>query len=182
MADETTFYEGGPETFEEYVAEILAKGPTKGEKGMSLLLTCIDYRYPRRILDAMQRLGPVMPYDQFILAGSSLGACRKDWREVLVQHIAGARELGHRIERLVILDHRDCGAYQHPRKLGIPVDALPEGLDPDVRPSVEKKVHETVLAHVLPLLRADFARYKIPNLAIDAWLLTRDQDDKLTVW
>ena len=59
-----------PMTFEAYASEVLGKG------GMSMLLTCIDYRYPRRVLDAMARLLPTVAYDQFILAGASLIVAR----------------------------------------------------------------------------------------------------------
>ncbi len=179
MADESWTETAGVETFEAYVAEVLAADARKKDGTMSLLLACIDYRYPRRILDAMQRFSAGVPYDQFILAGASLGASREDWLNVLVQHVNGARELGHRIERIVILDHRDCGAYQQPRKLGIPERVLPLGLPVDVLPSVEKQCHESVLAQVVPVLRSRLSN--IPNLVIDAWLLTREQDDRMTV-
>ncbi|HYH45696.1 MAG TPA: hypothetical protein VEG34_08415 [Thermoanaerobaculia bacterium] len=179
MADESWTETADVETFEAYVADVLAADARKKDGTMSLLLTCIDYRYPRRILDAMQRFTPGVPYDQFILAGASLGASREDWLNVLVQHVDGARALGHRIERIVILDHRDCGAYQQPRKLGIPEYVLPVSLPKDILPSAEKMWHENVLAEVVPEIRRRLAH--IPNMKIDAWLLTREQDDPLAI-
>src|SRR5437867_1236541 len=79
MADETMADVERPKTFEEYVAAEQASDPKTGKKGMWLLLGCIDYRYPRRTVDAMHRIGPTIPYDQFILAGASLGACVPAW-------------------------------------------------------------------------------------------------------
>ena len=163
-----------PMTFEAYASEVL------GKDGMSLLLTCIDYRYPRRVLDAMSRIFPAMAYDQFILAGASLGACRTDWQDVLVQHVEAALFLKHDIRRIVILDHRDCGAYRHPRELEIPKKILKQGLPKDVLPSVEKECHQSVVSKLIPMLRKRLGG-RIPGLEFHAWLLTRDEDDRLQV-
>jgi len=157
-------------TFEEFAVEELEK------PGMSMLLTCIDYRYANRIVDTMQRLSLTGTYDQFILAGASLGACRRDWQKVLVEHIKGAIDLGHDIRRVVILDHRDCGAYKHPRKLDIPKDILKHGLPSDVLPSVEKACHQDVLSKLIPMLKEHPV---IARMEFRALLLTRDEDDEL---
>ena len=180
MTDETMADDQRPKTFEEYVAAEQASAPKPGKKGMWLLLGCIDYRYPRRTVDAMDRIGPNIPYDQFILAGASLGACVPAWQAVFVQHVQAALKLKHRIEQIVILDHRDCGAYQHPREIGVPKTILKDGLPPDVLPSREKAVHEGVLVQLVPVLK-DLLRHDIPKLKVSAWLLTRDQDDPLNV-
>jgi len=161
-------------TFEAYAPEIFAKG------GMSLLLTCIDYRYPRRVLDAMSRVLPGIAYDQFILAGASLGACRPDWQEVLVEHVKAALFLGHDIRRIVILDHRDCGAYRHPKELNIPPDILDVGLPKDVLPSVEQACHQAVLDKLIPMLRKQLDGL-VPGLEYHSWLLARDEDDPLAI-
>ena len=178
MTDETIADIERPCTFEDYVAAEQASDPKPGKKGMWLLLGCIDYRYPRRTVDAMHRIGPNIPYDQFILAGASLGACVPAWQAVLVQHVQAALALKHQIEQIVILDHRDCGAYQNPGKIGVPETILKEGLPRDVLPSREKAVHEHVLVQLVPVLK-DLLRKDIPNLKVSAWLLTRDQDDPL---
>lgn len=180
MPDETVADVQRPRTFEASVAAEQASDPNLGKKGMWLLLGCIDYRYPRRIVDAMHRIGPTVPYDQFILAGASLGACIPAWQAVLVQHVRAALKLGHQIEQIIILDHRDCGAYQHPREIGVPETILKEGLPKDVLPSVEKACHEGVLFKLVPVLKG-LLRDDIPNLKVSAWLLTRNEDDPLDV-
>lgn len=157
-------------TFEEFVAEEL------GKPGMSMLVTCIDYRYPRRIVDAMQRILPTAAYDQFILAGASLGACRPDWQKVLIEHIEAALALQHDIQRIVILDHRDCGAYRHPEKLKIPKEILARGLPEDILPSVEKAAHQEVLSKLIAMLKRHPV---IGRMEFRALLLTRDEDDEL---
>jgi len=146
--------------------------------GKALILTCMDYRYPRRVLDVMQRLRPGLAYDQFILAGAALGACRKDWRKMLVDHVVAANvHLGHNITDIFLLDHRDCGAYKKPRELGIPEKFLKYGLDPDVKPNVELRRHRRVFEKVLPLLRQELAALGAKPLRFHALLMTRETDD-----
>ena len=180
MADKTLADVQRPKTFEEYVAAEQASDAKRGKKGMWLLLSCIDYRYPRRVVDAMQRIAPAIPYDQFILAGASLGACNTKWQEVLVEHVRVALKLEHEIEKIIILDHRDCGAYQNPREINVPETILRDPLPIDVLPSVEKAVHESVLFQLVPVLEQKL-RDDIEDLTITAWLLTRDEDDPLQV-
>ena len=49
----------------------------------------------------------------FVLAGAAGGATKRpEWRKVLVDHIETARSIDHPIDRLIILEHRDCGAYK----------------------------------------------------------------------
>jgi hypothetical protein len=175
VADHTMKDVQQSKTFEEYAAAVFAKG------GMSLMLTCIDYRYPRRVLDAMSRVLPGVAYDQFILAGASLGACRPDWQEMLVDHVKAAKLLlNHDIRRIVILDHRDCGAFRIPKDLGIPSHILKKGLKRDVRPSVEKACHQGVLDQLIPMLREKLDPV-IPGLEFHSLLLARDEDDPLAI-
>lgn len=157
-------------TFDEFVAEEI------GKPGMAMLLTCMDYRYPMRIVDAMQRLSQSGLYDQFVLAGASLGACREDWQKVLIEHIRAALALGHDIRRIVVLDHRDCGAYRNPEKLQIPKEILAKGLPEDVLPSVEKACHQDVLSKLIAMLKKHPVTGKMEFRAL---LLTREQDDEL---
>ncbi|MGM9511391.1 hypothetical protein ACS5NO_26890 [Larkinella sp. GY13] len=77
-----------------------------------LLLSCMDLRLLDDIVRFMHRDNLANRYDQFILAGSSLGAnLHGAWNEVLFQHIETAVEL-HGIQDVYILEHRHCGAYE----------------------------------------------------------------------
>lgn len=79
-----------------------------------LLLTCMDYR----LLDAtnhyMAERGLKNKYDHVVLAGASLGALtekRPEWNQTFWDHLDLALEL-HQIHEVMVLDHRDCGAYK----------------------------------------------------------------------
>ncbi len=171
-------------TFNTYASEVLAKQDKLSPEYMALLISCMDYRYPHRIVDVMDAERLTGAYDHLVLAGASLGALVPDWREVLFQHIRAALALDHKIKKIVILDHRDCGAYKKKAApaLGLPSEVLNDilkgGLEDDILPSTEFKCHCEVVSKLIPLLKAEFAK-EIPNLKIDAILLTRDEDDEM---
>jgi len=79
-----------------------------------LLLTCMDFRLVDDIETYMNARGLKDKYDHVVLAGASLGALNDRfpaWSEVFWQHLDLAIEL-HEVHRVMLLDHRDCGAYR----------------------------------------------------------------------
>jgi hypothetical protein len=80
----------------------------------ALLLNCMDYRLTAATTRYMTDQGMAGLYDQVILAGASLGA-RTDkfpaWRTTFWEHLKVAIDL-HHIHEVVVIDHRDCGAYK----------------------------------------------------------------------
>ncbi len=153
--------------WESFVEEQLAPD-LEGAKGPEvLLLTCMDYRYAHRIVDVMDRRGLRQKYDMFVLAGAALGAnTNPGWRRALFSHIETARRIGHPINKVVILEHRDCGAYAHILRLKWS----------KVLPGRELEVHREQVEKLIPKLRRKF-----PGLKVVSVLLTRDEDDDLHV-
>src|SRR5712672_316304 len=67
--------------FESYVSEKIAPRLSKAANVPLLMLTCMDSRYPHRIIQTMDSKGLRGKYDQLILAGASLGIVHKrEWR------------------------------------------------------------------------------------------------------
>jgi len=156
--------------FEDYVSR-LAPTLTAAEKPTVFLLTCMDYRYAHRIVNVMDNQGLRRKYDIFTLAGAAAGANEIEaWRDVLVEHIKVARSIDHPIDRIMVLEHRDCGAY---KKFF--------GLDwAKVIPPVETAKHLEQVKILSAYLKHVFNE-EIPNLAIDSFLLARDEDDPLEI-
>lgn len=76
-----------------------------------LLLSCIDFRYPRRILDTMEREGLTGRYFHLALAGASHGAQHDPtWAKTFNDHLDFVVERGG-VTGVVVLDHLDCAAY-----------------------------------------------------------------------
>lgn len=156
--------------FEDYVTE-LAPTLAAAEKASVFLLTCMDYRYAHRIVNLMDHKGLRRKYDIFVLAGAAAGANEEEkWREVLVDHIKTARIVGHPIDRIMILEHRDCGAYK--QFFGLEWDK--------VLPPVEFEKHLEQV-EILRVYLEQVLHEEIPNLTIDSFLLPRDEDDRLQI-
>jgi carbonic anhydrase len=160
-----------PTTFERYVAAVLTPKAQKHEKPSVLLVTCMDYRYAHRIVDVMDRWGLRGKYDMFVIAGAAAGSNQMDaWRESLVSHIRTARCIGHPLDRIVVLEHRDCGAYRHFFKLQWEC----------VKPPDEEAKHKEQVELFVADMKKEFAK-EIPDLVIDALLLAREEDDELHI-
>ena len=97
----------------DYLSKYIPAETIKASGVPILLLTCMDSRYPQRILDTMDDLGLRGKYDQLILAGASLGVVHKnEWKETFLDQLGFALE-HHHVSEVFILDHRDCGAYKY---------------------------------------------------------------------
>lgn len=80
----------------------------------ALLLTCMDYRLVDELERYMALRGLTDKFDHVILAGASLGAMNDKypaWAETFWAHLDLAIKL-HSVHRVIVIDHRDCGAYK----------------------------------------------------------------------
>jgi len=80
----------------------------------ALLLSCMDYRLLDDVARYMNAQGLDDKYDHVILAGASLGADNTKflaWVTTFWEHLDTAIAL-HGVSRVIIIDHRDCGAYR----------------------------------------------------------------------
>lgn len=128
----------------EYLSKHIPPETTKASGVPILLLTCMDSRYPQRILDTMDSLGLQGKYDQLILAGASLGVVhKKEWQETFLDQLGFALE-HHHVSEVFILDHRDCGAYKY--FLGVTPDD----------PAKERQAHLDVCKAAVQVIAAKF--------------------------
>jgi len=103
--------------FESYVSQHIIPKIGKAANVPLLLLQCMDSRYPHRTIQTMDSMGLRGKYDQLILAGASLGVVHSEqWRNTFLDHL-GFAITEHGVKEVLILDHRDCGAY---KKLLVP--------------------------------------------------------------
>jgi carbonic anhydrase len=78
------------------------------------LLSCMDYRLVDDVARYMAKRGYDNKYDHVILAGASLAAVTgkfPPWNETFWQHLGVAIEL-HGVSKLIVVNHRDCGAFK----------------------------------------------------------------------
>jgi hypothetical protein len=126
----------------------------------ALLLNCIDYRLTAATTRYMTKREKDGKYDQFILAGASLGAQTDKfpaWGTTFWEHVQVAIDL-HSIRKIMVMDHRDCGAYK-----------VILGLDLAAKPKEEFDAHATQMRS----LRAEIGR-RHPQLAVELLLMGLD--------
>src|SRR5579863_727483 len=124
----------------------------------ALLLNCIDYRLTDKVTDYMAGRGLKEKYDQVILAGASLGAVTSrypDWGKTFREHLDIAIQL-HGVGRVIVIDHRDCGAYR-------------EFLGKDLTGDAEKALHATELRRLARRIHTTH-----PKLAVETLLMALD--------
>lgn len=132
--------------FESYVSEQIAPRLGRADKIPLLMLTCMDSRYPHRIIQIMDSKGLRGKYDQLILAGASLGVVHKpEWTTTFLDQLGFAIK-EHGVKEVLILDHRDCGAY---KKLLVP------GVGPE-DPEKEKTAHIKISKKAVSVITKKF--------------------------
>jgi hypothetical protein len=126
----------------------------------ALLLNCIDYRLINYVNRYMRLRGMTDDYDQVVLAGASLAAVYPgvpDWNHTFWDQLQVSSDL-HNIAKVIVLDHRDCGAFK-----------TYLGRDYGQEPDAETQVH----AVYLDTLRQQInGRY--PELDVELLLMSLD--------
>ncbi len=126
----------------------------------ALLLSCMDYRLVEDTERYMAGRGLRKKYDHVVLAGGSLGAVTEKlpaWSKTFWEHLNIALDL-HHIKKVILLDHRDCGAYKA---------FLGEDFSKDR--ARETEVHATQLRELKKQILA-----KQPTLAVEMLLMSLD--------
>jgi carbonic anhydrase len=78
----------------------------------AMLLTCIDPRFQTPIAGYMAEHMMTGKYSQFTFAGASIGVVApafKTWAPAFWDNVAASMQL-HHIPKVVVVNHRDCGA------------------------------------------------------------------------
>jgi hypothetical protein len=134
------------------VANLRAAGPTE-----VLLLSCMDFRLVDDTARHMKTRGLTGKYDHIILAGAALGALTEKfpaWNQTFWDHVSVAIDL-HKIQKVMVLDHRDCGAYK-----------VILGQDFAKDPAKETAIHSAQLKQLRKMIQA-----KYPTLAVELLLM-----------
>lgn len=126
----------------------------------ALLLSCMDFRLMDDVERYMSGRKLRDKYDHIVLAGASLGAITDKypaWSKTFWEHLDIAIKL-HNIHTVIVMDHRDCGAYK-----------VILGPDHAKDPKTEKDTH----AMQLKKLKAQITE-KYPKLKVEMLLMALD--------
>ncbi|MEI9888941.1 MAG: carbonic anhydrase [Rhizomicrobium sp.] len=126
----------------------------------ALALICIDYRLINDAVRFFDGLKLTDDYDQVELAGAGLAAVSRKFRSsnrAFWDHVTIAKTL-HNIQKVVVLDHRDCGAYK-----------VAFGDDYESEHDAETAQHKGVMLRAQAMLKR-----KHPDLASEFYLMALD--------
>ncbi|KAA0574923.1 twin-arginine translocation signal domain-containing protein [Azospirillum sp. B21] len=142
------------------MAPMMMSRPAQAGSVDTLLLSCMDYRLMGHVAGYMNARNMQANYDHVILAGASLGALtdkKPAWGEAFWDHVAVAKEL-HHIKRVIVMDHRDCGAYR-----------VFLGMDVASDPAKETEVHGQYLTKLKAMVKE-----RHPDLEVELLLMGLD--------
>jgi Putative carbonic anhydrase len=124
----------------------------------AVVLTCMDYRLVDDAVNYFNGRGLKNNYDQLVLAGASLGALGKlgpDWASTFWKHVDTSIQL-HHVHELVVVDHRDCGAY----KLAFGAEATADRAD-------ETALHRSYLRNLREQVATKYPELRMQLLLMD---------------
>ena len=126
----------------------------------AMLLNCIDPRFPENTIAYMRKRDMVGKYSQFVIAGGAIGVVApafKEWAPAFWGNLAASIQL-HHIPKVIVLNHRDCGAA----KIAYGAEAVKD-------PATDTETHKAALA----TFRAELAK-RHPDLKAETGLMALD--------
>ncbi len=143
------------------LAASLSRGARAGEGNYeAMLFTCIDPRFPEPTIKYMNNRHLVGKYSQFAMAGASIGVVAPAftaWRPAFWENLAASIQL-HHIPKVMVVNHRDCGAA----KIAFGADAVKDR-------ATETATHRAALAD----FRAQVAQ-RHPTMKVETSLMALD--------
>src|SRR5882724_3069160 len=126
----------------------------------AMLVSCIDPRMVAPVYKYMDQRGLTGQYSQLVIAGAAIAVVAPKfevWRPAFWDNLATTVQL-HHINRLIAIDHRDCGAAE-----------IAYGAASIANPQIETETHRKVLAE----LRSEVGKRQ-PGLTIETGLMALD--------
>jgi carbonic anhydrase len=126
----------------------------------AMLLSCIDPRMVAPVYKYMDGRGLTGGYSQFVIAGAAIAVVAPRfaaWRQTFWDNLASSLQL-HRINRVIAIDHRDCGAAK-----------IAYGAESIATPAAETATHKKVLTE----FRRELHR-RHPQFAVETGLMALD--------
>ena len=123
-----------------------------------LLLTCVDFRLQDEMKDFMEQRGLIDKYDNIELPGASLGIDdpkNPEWSDTFKQSLEVLKRL-HKFQRVIIMDHRNCGMYNAVYQRDI-----------SQNPDEEYTLHHQHLHHVKEIIKQQHPDLEIELLLMD---------------
>jgi carbonic anhydrase len=141
---------------------MLASGTAVAASGNyeAMVLSCIDPRFQDLVNKQQARNGLSGKYSAFTVAGASIGVVApafKEWHKTFWENLGASVQL-HNIKKVIVVNHRDCGAAK-----------IAYGDAKVANAAVETATHQAALMEFRQQLKE-----KHPNLAVQLGLMSLD--------
>lgn len=131
---------------------------SKMHKASTLLISCVDFRLRDETEKLMRvNFGLLDDYDEVVMPGASLALVSPNhphWKQTVEDIIEVLKKL-HHVKRVILLDHRDCGAYK-----------LIMGHEHTKNHESETKMHHEVLSQAKSAIETKFPQLKVYTLLL----------------
>ena len=126
----------------------------------AMVLSCIDPRFQALVSRQQASDGLTGKYSAFTIAGASIGVVApafKDWQKAFWDNLGTSVQL-HHIKKVIVVNHRDCGAAK-----------IAYGAEKVSDPAVETETHKAALFEFRQQLKANQ-----PELGVELGLMSLD--------
>ncbi len=143
-------------------AGMLASGSAVAASGNyeAMVLSCIDPRFQDLVSKQQARDGISGKYSAFTIAGASIGVVApafKEWHKTFWENLGASVQL-HNIKKVIVVNHRDCGAAK-----------IAYGVEKVANAATETSTHKEALMEFRKQLKE-----KHPKLGVQLSLMSLD--------
>ena len=127
------------------------------KKYEAMVLSCIDPRFQPKVYKYLKAKNLIGKYSAFTIAGAAIGVTHqkfKKWHSTFWENLETSIKL-HKIKKLIVINHKDCGAAKIANKEKIFNEAI------------ENKIHKESFKNIKKTLKK-----KYPNLKVNFKILS----------
>ena len=120
-------------------------------KFKEMVLSCIDPRFQYLVHNYLKKKKLTGKYSAFTIAGAAVGVTHnkfKKWHKTFYDNLGTSIQL-HKIEKLIVINHKDCGAAK-----------IANGKK-DFTPAGEKKIHKESFFKIKKQIKKRFSKLKV---------------------
>ena len=121
------------------------------KKYEAMVLSCIDPRFQAKVFNHLKRKKLTGKYSAFTIAGAAIGVTHKKfkkWHSTFWDNLETSIKL-HKISKLIVLNHKDCGAAKIANK------------QKKFSASIEEKMHKMSFKNIKIKLKKKYPKLKI---------------------
>ena len=123
------------------------------KKFKAMVLSCMDPRFQPKIFNYLKKRNLSGKYSAFTIAGAAVGVTHtkfKKWHNVFFDNLSASIQL-HKIEKLIVINHQDCGAA----KITNSKKEFNDKIETNIHEASFKKLKST-LTKKFPKLKVEF--------------------------